>query len=203
MKSRGFTFLELLITLAVIGTIVFLAVPAMTRQVLFVRANISTDELYRSLKYARSEAIVRRKTIGLCASYDGESCSPEGYWEQGWIVYIDESGESDKTTAVPVIRRHSATKSLTIRKNVTPLHIVKFNQDGTIDGNGNGSFCFCDKNTNRSMSRLVFIHSGRLRIKDYNPYDKNESFDCAKPSAGSPQSLQCPPIDQDPDPDDS
>ena len=89
-RSRGFTLVELITALAVLGILVALAVANFNDATLSARLNGFANSLVASAQVARSEAIKRNSTIRLCASADGATCAASGGWEQGWVVLTDD-----------------------------------------------------------------------------------------------------------------
>jgi len=85
--GRGFTMIELLITVAVAAILAAMAVPAMSSFVQNDRDIGQINSLVGSLNYARSESIKRASPSGIivCPSADGATCSGTA-WSGGWIV---------------------------------------------------------------------------------------------------------------------
>jgi type IV fimbrial biogenesis protein FimT len=82
----GFTAIELMVTLAVVGILVALAVPALGDATLSSQLSASANRLAASATLARSEAIKRNASVVVCMSADGTSCASSGGWEQGWVM---------------------------------------------------------------------------------------------------------------------
>ncbi len=88
--KRGFTLLELIVTVALAAILLGLAIPSFTG--LFERNRLATvaNSLVGDLMTARAEAIKRNVTVSICHSNDGSSCG--GAWKDGRIVFLDENG---------------------------------------------------------------------------------------------------------------
>lgn len=85
-QAKGFTLIELMITITVAGILLTIAVPSFTKLVLSNRLKSYANDFVASVHLARSEAIKRNAPIELCMSSNGTSCITTGDWEQGWIV---------------------------------------------------------------------------------------------------------------------
>lgn len=82
--QRGFTLVELMITITVLGILLAIAVPSFTDAVLGSKLSSYANNFLASTYLARGEAIKRNSVVNLCASSNGTSCT--GNWEQGWII---------------------------------------------------------------------------------------------------------------------
>ena len=87
--QRGFTIIELMVTLGIVGILVAAAAPGYQDWVATTRLNTHTNEFATALHFARSEAVKRNATVSLCKSNNGTSCLTSGAWDQGWIVFVD------------------------------------------------------------------------------------------------------------------
>ena len=106
-KARGFTLVELLVAVAILGVLLFVAVPGFQDAMLSNKLSGMANNFSSSAQIARSEAIKRNSspsagTIGpmkMCRSADGANCATAGGWEQGWIVFndADDDGVLDST----------------------------------------------------------------------------------------------------------
>lgn len=83
-SKRGFTLIELMVTLAVLAILVTIAIPNFQMFVMNSRMATQTNDVITALSLARSEAVKRAANVTVCASSNGTSCT--GGWAQGWIV---------------------------------------------------------------------------------------------------------------------
>ena len=73
--QRGFTIIELMMTVTVLALLLGIAVPSFMETVRNNRIISQNNELISSLNLARSEALKRGGSVSVCASADQATCS--------------------------------------------------------------------------------------------------------------------------------
>lgn len=87
--SKGFTLIELMVTIAVLAIVVTVAAPSFSGLLADNRASALANELQGALQLARSEAIKRRETVTVCRSNaDQDECADGTNWAGGWLVAL-------------------------------------------------------------------------------------------------------------------
>jgi type IV fimbrial biogenesis protein FimT len=95
-SGKGFTLLELMITLAVVSILMVLAAPSFRDLIRRSKVNSASNALLADLSYARSEAIARGAIVSLCPSSNGATCtSGTTVYDTGWLVYTYAPGSSE------------------------------------------------------------------------------------------------------------
>jgi type IV fimbrial biogenesis protein FimT len=77
--QRGFTLIEVLIVIALIGVLLALAAPSFSTFTASQRVKTASFDLYAALSFARSEAIKRRQTVTVAPVAGND-------WATGWTV---------------------------------------------------------------------------------------------------------------------
>src|SRR4051812_28034954 len=108
LRQRGFTAVELMITLAILGILLSAAAPGYQDWVATTRLTSHASEMLTGLQFARSEAVKRNAVISMCKSSNGTACVTSGTWAQGWIVFIDNNGSGTVDSGETVLRVHAA-----------------------------------------------------------------------------------------------
>ncbi|MBT9589594.1 MAG: GspH/FimT family pseudopilin [Thiobacillus sp.] len=98
--QRGFTLVELMVTISVLAILLMIAVPSFNEATLGGKLGSYANNLAASAHLARSEAIKRNAVVSLCVSTDGTSCGSGG-WEQGWIVRAADGTVVQRQQALP------------------------------------------------------------------------------------------------------
>lgn len=81
---RGFTMIELLVTISIAAILMTIAVPSFQSFLLNSRLTGHANDLVLGMAYAKSEAVKRGINVSVCASSDSSTCT--GTWKDGWIV---------------------------------------------------------------------------------------------------------------------
>ncbi|SEQ85700.1 type IV fimbrial biogenesis protein FimT [Azotobacter beijerinckii] len=164
--SRGYTLIELMTTLAVVGVLAMIGVPAFTHTVDGQRVGSTSRNLRASLALARHAAISQRYPV-LVESIGGN-------WEAGWVVYIDansnavlDDGERE------LLRQGSAPGGVQITPNSPVNSYVRYVATGeaqlTSGAFQAGTFKICHENGQHDVRRLVLSASGRVRSAKDSP----------------------------------
>jgi type IV fimbrial biogenesis protein FimT len=103
LPARGFTVIELMLSLVVLAIIVALGAPALNNFVIQSRMTSQINELLADVSYARNEAATRGVRIGFCASANATSAaatcsSAVSDWANGRIVFVDVDGDGSRNT---------------------------------------------------------------------------------------------------------
>ena len=94
-KSLGFTLIELIVTVVIVGIIFAAGIPGLNALLGNVSINSSADKLVNSLAYARGESVARVDDISVGAIGGGRV---------GWNVYIDDDADCTLDNGEEILR---------------------------------------------------------------------------------------------------
>jgi type IV fimbrial biogenesis protein FimT len=157
-SARGFTIIELMVTVAVAGMLTAMAVPAFNTFVLNDRDIGQINSLVSSFNYARSEAIkLNNGGVQVCTSSDGVNCNGGTAWNNGWIV-LETLPNAAAATVVQYIPAFAGTN--TVKVGAVGQTAVTFSSTGLV--NQSMMIQVCDRRGG-SFSRDVEVNvTGRI-----------------------------------------
>ena len=157
--QKGFSLIELLISLAVLTILLTGGVPSLTDVYTQYRADSSIRIIQQTLQFARNQAITLNRTVTACAVID-EKCVQN--WQVGLTVFIDTNKNSQLDDSDKILYMTNAFNSKDIVKyNRTA---IRFQPDGLASGT-NGTLKYCPSNPASPHSRAIVINqAGRVRF---------------------------------------
>ena len=151
--AAGFTMIELLLVVGLVGVLAAVGLPSMSDLVTSNRMKDVSLNLYTSMTLARSEAI--KRNAGNISVVPGSGAS----WQNGWTVCVDTNanGACDSGETV-LVSGEAPNASLTV---TGPL-IVTYNRDGRLATSAASFRIKSGTNNSRAPMRCVEVStSGR------------------------------------------
>jgi len=164
----GFTLLELMIVLAIVGIMVALAGPSFQSSIQNSNIASARDALANGVKMTRGEALYTKTPSTLCASTDQSACSGGSDWEQGWIVFSDFDGDGslDAGDGDSVIDVNYGFNTNAIDVGVDGSGgAFTFDANGIRTTAGQWTVSFCDKDTGTTCRSFQVSTVGGIRYQ--------------------------------------
>jgi type IV fimbrial biogenesis protein FimT len=165
-SERGFTLLELMVAITVLGILLGLAIPSFRETIESNRIVAQNNEFVGSLHYARSEAIKRSDTVSLCPSTNGTSCATSTNWSTGWIIFTDLNANGALNSGIDTLlqARPATTDNITIGS--TTFSFLRFSSSGMLVGTTAGTFSLLKTGCTGLKAREIGVSvTGRVSTK--------------------------------------
>lgn len=159
-RDAGFTVIEMLVTLTILGILVSLAVPSFRDLILSSRVRSGASDLYAALVYSRSEAIKRNTNITLTPVAGG--------WANGWQI----------AAGATVLATHGAFSNLRVDcpGGTTCTQTLTYGRNGRLSSGGISLVVdtLVPSTPRRVALRCVNVDiSGRVNVMTDNNLDGN------------------------------
>jgi len=148
-RNRGFTLVELAVTVAIVAILVTLAAPSYHRFIIDARMTGASNEFLTNLYFTRSEAVKRDTTVTMCKSNNPDAalpaCTTSGTWAQGWVVFVDAAGTGVVPDVTAILRVHSPlTDGSTLVGSAGVANLVTYQPSGQSPQSGQFNLCSSD-----------------------------------------------------------
>jgi type IV fimbrial biogenesis protein FimT len=168
--QRGFSMVELTVTLAVVAIVVAWGTPAFRNTMLDARRAAAVNGFMHTLYSARSESLVHVEFVSVCPSRDQAQCSrTPANWADGWIVFVNR--DHDQPAMVDpgetVIERRPPLEGMEVLANRDSLVFRNDSFTGTT-----ASFVFCDARGGRFARAVIVSQTGRPRLSESDAYGR-------------------------------
>ena len=167
----GFSLLEMLVALAVLGVLLTVAAPAFHSMWTSVRMSAATNDFLGALRLARTNALSLNRTVVMCVSRDAQSCDQNADWHAGWMVFVDlnNNGRRDGEDEQVLLTQSGVDSGITITGNSAVNRFISWRSDGRMRrGTGRGvpqmgTVMFCPE---YGQGRQIVVNiGGRMRVQ--------------------------------------
>ena len=158
--ERGFSMMEMMIVLVMIGLMASLAAPSWFEQMPRLETQAQVREVVSKLREARSLAVARKEPAGLCFDTDNGI----------WTLFLDNNPANNvHNTGDSVMATGSLGSRVTVSHNSFANQDVIFNPDGTAAESG--AVCLNAEDNSIVYTVDVLASTGRVRmVEGYFPY---------------------------------
>lgn len=166
--ARGFSLIELLITISVLSVLLFIAVPSLSNLITSTKVSSSKSAVVGMLARARTEAVSKRQRVGLCRTENSIDCA--GYRRLGsqeWkkaILFLDSNYNNTFDNDEFLLGLFDLeVEGLSLVWNRGDL--LFYDPDGTTRGGSFGSFKV--KYSEIDKAAIILSLTGRYRVATY------------------------------------
>ena len=166
-RLRGFTLIELMVTLTMAAVLMLLAVPSMQKLLANQQLSGSASELMTTAMQARSAALKFNQRVIV------QPTESDGDWTKGWRIYVDVDRDSSfgNSTDTLVVTMEAMPDGLVVAKVTGPNNFFGYEGSGflaPINGSANSTWKISSTKTDR-VRCLIVERSGRARLQDPFP----------------------------------
>lgn len=162
-KQTGFTLIELMVTIAVLGILLSIAIPSFQNMVLNSRITAQANQAITALNYARSEAVKRAAPVTVCSTNGGAACAGSTNWSTGWMVFADADGDGTVDAGEAVLRVWPALGGGNTLNAGAHLRVT-FTATGFATG-FNDTFRLCDSRGKDHARAIIINAMGRSYVE--------------------------------------
>ncbi|MDX1756230.1 MAG: GspH/FimT family pseudopilin [Marinobacter sp.] len=123
----GFTLVELIVAVAVLGIVVGWAIPSMVTLISQNRMTATTNQLVGLVHHARSEALKTAGRVWVSPMTDGEGAAS---WSLGAVIWVDGNGDGSRAASESVREIWIDHSDITVSGSATSLTVAPFGFDG-------------------------------------------------------------------------
>lgn len=158
--TRGFTLLELLITVTIAAVLLGIGIPAMEQMIRNQQLVATHNKLVAALLLARSESVKRQKPVILRNSGN--------LWSNGWTLFADENdnGEHDQGEQL-LITSGPVPKGIRVSANTPLRQYVRYVPTGRTRMMSGafqaGTLTLCHEDGLQPLRQLIISATGRMR----------------------------------------
>lgn len=131
-RNRGFTLVELLVSVAILGVLAAIAAPSFTTMMERSRLSAASDELTSAIQLARNSAIQFNGGVTL-AKIAGTECPTNQNWSCGWQVFRDLNTDGVFNNTDVMIQEFRLTPNVDIMRSVSGDNL-QANRWGQLNG---------------------------------------------------------------------
>lgn len=164
---KGFTAIELMVTIAILGVLAAIAAPSFKPLIERWKVRQVTEELQSTFYIARSEAIKRGGGITILRSGDTEDCTTVGndtsLWSCGWTVFADTNNNGAQDSGEDTLQSISLPAKVSIKlSDTSDPSFIKVDRWGQLSAAHAAIQLKGSSDTQASTSALCISGNGRI-----------------------------------------
>lgn len=168
----GFTAIEILVVIAILGVLAALAGPSFTPLIERWRVRQAVENMTSTIYYARSEAVKRGGRITVLKNTLTSECpqaTTAQEWSCGWRVFIDTNDNGTQQATEETIQTFPISSGVNVNnRSINGQDRFKVDRWGQINGLGAQGFTFSPVGpgvSSPSTATMCISSGGRIDIK--------------------------------------
>jgi type IV fimbrial biogenesis protein FimT len=162
--SKGFTLLELMVAIAILGLTMLFAAPSFIGLISNNRISGATNDYLSALQLAKAESAARINPVTICKrNVAGSACVAGGDWQQGWIVFSDPNGNASVDGGDIILLIHEALDPrITFNGTAGVTNSIVYRPSGFTSITGAEVLIMCDdRGFDESAKGILITITGR------------------------------------------
>lgn len=175
--TTGYTLIELIAVLAIVSSLLVVAIPLFRTQVQNSQMSAAATDLLSTLMQAKAEAIGRRNPVTVCIrNEDADDCADTGKWEEGWLSFVDLNADGSVDEGEEIILIHPPLADrMTVRGETQIANGITYRPNGRTDLTATRKLVICDDRTKEDNARVLIVSilgkASIIRAADLNEVD--------------------------------
>ncbi|MGE8190164.1 GspH/FimT family pseudopilin [Pseudomonas sp. NPDC086278] len=161
MPQQGFSLIELLMGLTIVGIVLLLVSPVFAALSESNHREAAAKSLISGIRNARTLAITRNQTVVIHGI--------NGDWSQGWRIILDISGKGPKDSSNPLLAERASSARMPIVGNWPVRRYIRFTGIGAPQMRGKafqaGTLHICATREPVSQRQVVLAATGRVSLR--------------------------------------
>ena len=170
--SRGFTIIELMVTMGVVAILLAVAVPSISSMVKGNRLSTQVNMVMADIHLARSESVKRGVRVIMCRSASPNITTPTcggntQDWSTGYLVFTGEDGNNTYQAGTDTLIRRGqpAQDGVDLHTSSTWNNNLQINPSGSLNAGGTAIMAVCDDRDKPYGKQITIPLSGIPRMK--------------------------------------
>ncbi|WPN60665.1 MULTISPECIES: GspH/FimT family pseudopilin [unclassified Pseudomonas] len=163
MRQQGFSLIELLMGLTIVGIVLQLVSPAFAAFTESNHREQAAQSIASGIRNARTAAITRNQSVVIHGI--------NGDWGQGWRIILDLSGKGPEDSSNPLLVERASGARVPIVGNWPVRRYIRFNSIGEPQMPGRafqaGTLHICAAREPVSQLQVVLAATGRVSLRSH------------------------------------
>lgn len=166
LNRQGFTLIEMLVTLVVMGIIIAIGAPMIISQLKKMEAQTVANALQGFLKEGKQTALIYRNPVVLCVANENKHCQLQG---GDFLLSFIDKNDNQVFDNTDILYTHNKITlrygMLVTQASLTkPIITMKPNTGNPVGAMGHIKYCPVDGNTS-NMFKISFNITGIIKFK--------------------------------------